>query len=320
MKTFLRIVILVVILATITSPAYAAEEGPLAIMGEVNYSSLGTAKLEGTPANIYEEFLEGKLVNAGIPMGDKEGVAKKFAEAENKFWGYKMYDTDLPEPKYRVDASVNVRRTRYGEDNNRQDISVVVRIFDIKTGKLVGQTTESRRDVDPNANLQIVGPQPTWWERYASGYTREIKYDNPLKEAIDKASQTVVGKLLELGSQKVESDADRFLRFIEQNQVEQQQIKSDEESTETDQENAGSKNITCEQSKKIINKEKCPHWVRIEPGNNSPDIMEISGKHSIWCFFDVGTVTDVGTSTDKAIRSRPPDYTMDPSEWDKCNE
>jgi len=307
MKTIFKVIILFVIFTAGTISAIAASDGPLVIMGNVTYNSLGTEKLDGMPENTYSEFLETKFVNAGIPVKDKEGVVEKFAEEENRFWGYKKYNTNLPEPKYRIDASINVTRTRYGDDSSRQDISIAVRIFDIETGKLIDQATESRRNVNPYANLQIVGPQPTWWERYVSGYTREIKYDDPIREAIDKASKTIVDKISALDGQKAESDAERFLKNIEQNKIRQQQSEPNEKLKETSQENSGSKYITWEE---LI--EKCGTRRVMQK-------LEDKEDYQVWCFSeDPAAVDESGSiSWDVERQSRPPDYLMTAAEWDR---
>lgn len=86
----------------------------------------------------------------------------------------------------------------------------------------------------------------------------------------------------------------------------------------TDQTNAGTKNITCEEAPKIIGKDKCPYY-------NIPHV-EITGDIpydqlyvEIWCFPDAGTCSlDAGCSNLEETKSRSPDYKASASEWNKC--
>ena len=220
---------------------FASAKGakPAAVMGNVTYSAIGTNQLEGGPASLYGNFLEGNLINSGgvsiLAQGEAletvnllreefnqlnggRGASVQKTDAQgNKFWGYEKLDPSKAlSPQYRIDANISVTRARHSENPALQDVSVAVRIYDIKTGQMVSQTTEVRRNVDPYANLVEIGPKPTWWQRNIAGYVREIKYDDPVREAIGKASKTIVDKFSELSGQKAESDADRFARTLEE--------------------------------------------------------------------------------------------------------
>ena len=235
MKTILTIFTLGVMFVAVFASAQGNK--PTTIMGEVTYGSLGTNKLEGTPAEFYGSFLEGNIINSGavsmVAKGKSAERAKRLREEYNnlnggrgsyvqkidaqgnKFWGYdKMDAAKVLQPEYKIDVNIDETVARHSEDSSLHDISVTARIYNAKTGELAGQSTEVRRNVNPYANERIVGHQPSWFEKYISGYARETKYDDPIREAIDKASNKTLNQLAEMSGQKIQSDADRFTGYL----------------------------------------------------------------------------------------------------------
>lgn len=238
MRNYLKILVLIFVFAVGVLPVSAGENKPVVVMGNVTYGSIGTNQLEGGPASFYGSFLKGNLINSGgvsmMAQGEEMEMVLQLREEYNqlnggqgsyyegtdaqgnKFWGYGKLDGNILVPQFRIDAHIDVIRARHSENASLQDVSVAVRIYDIATGKLFAQTTEVKRNVNPYANLQELGPKPTWVEKYLTGYAREIKYDDPIREAIDKASKQVLDKFSGLSGQKAESDTDRFSKFMQE--------------------------------------------------------------------------------------------------------
>src|SRR3989344_416049 len=319
MKTVLKIIAPGIIFVMSIITISANQERPVVVMGEVSYGSVGAGDLEGDPASIYGGSLRGNLINSGAVRmraggealerakrlreeynqlnGGRGSYSEKTDAQGNKFWGYEKMEAKISDPQYRIDANIDVTRARH--EGGGQDISVTVRIYDIKTGQLAGQTTEMRRNADPYANLQVIGPKPTWMEKYLTGYAREIKYDDPIREAIDKASKTVVDKLSELSGQRGESDADRFEKALAESgyrPIVPDEIRNPRSADKTDREApAPGTAVSKSDYEFIIDKPGCDPWA-------------VYPETGVYCFTEE-EMNAIGASGDLGpIRGQPPTY------------
>ena len=212
---------------------------PLASIGNVTFKitdyQANTVEPTDSRAELYASNLQGNIVNAGIPLGVQGRMLDELIQLREKnnqlnqgrggrhlitdqngdtFWGYKKYTGNLPEAAFRIDANINVFHRDASGD--KQDLLVSVRIYDTNTGQLVGTGQASRKNTERIQNKQIVGSEPNWWQKYISGYAREVTYEDILSTVISEASADAANQLSALSNQEVLSDADRFARSLEE--------------------------------------------------------------------------------------------------------
>jgi len=263
--------------------AFAAGEPrqPLASMGEVVFNitdhQANSVAVSDTRGQIYTARLRGNIINAGIPLRASDNTIdqlNQLREENNQlnqgqggrhlitnqsgdtFWGHKKFNGDIPQSTYRLDTRINVfHRDASGA---RQDLFVTVNIYDSKSGELVGTASASRVNTQRIRNQQYVGPEPTWWQKYISGYAREITYEDVLEAVIAEASSDVVSQLSALQNQDIESDADRFARSLEESGYKPLIPDSDESDTVS-----GRAADVADGSSSDPN---CPFWVRYVDG------------------------------------------------------
>ncbi len=313
MKTLLKIISCAVLFGLMRSATFAEEGKPVTVMGQVTYTSLGISK-EGTLSSIYGSSVESKFINSGVVSmvedgemaeelsqrreefnnlnGGKGGYYEKTDAQGNTFWGYEKLDENkILKPEYRIDTSIDVTRARHGDDSSKQDINVTIQIYDVKTGELVSQSTEVHRNADPYANLQIIGPKPTWVEKYITGYVREIKYDDPVREAINAASKTAIDKLTEYTGQKAQSDADRFSGYMPL--VPPEIANPPQEQSEEDIPEQGTP-ISKLDYNRVLNSPGCEDWA-------------VGPETGVWC-YDEGEMVIIGSQNLAGLFDRPPTF------------
>lgn len=226
-----------------TAPALSAPDGPLAVVGNVTYNYIGSgstlsAQDDASTANFYSNYLEGDLLDGGISIGargDALESVKQMRETTNQlnnglggwdpdvdangnFFGgrYIQYTKELPQVPYRVDATMNVFQRP--ENSERFDMNFNATIVDVKTGEVVGHASAWKRDTEMYVNEKIIGPEPTWYERYISGYVREITFENPLRTAIAEASKQITEQLSDIAKLNAVPDSERFFKKIKDQQ------------------------------------------------------------------------------------------------------
>lgn len=178
-------------------------------------------------ANFYGSALDSSLINQGVSVLDSDLVSKiNQIRQENDqlnqgrgglFDGqYKKYGGDLPPPAYKLETTINVWEL---QETGKNDINVNVRIIDTQTGEIVGHASTWRRNTDVYLNEKIIGPQPTWWEKYITGYVREITFDDAIKMTAVEAAKDIYSQLGELGVEGAVPDAERFSRRMRDQQA-----------------------------------------------------------------------------------------------------
>lgn len=214
-----------------------ASNVPLASLGNVNYHITDNHN-RSRPAgeNVrqwYSASLRGALLSKGISLeadGELLAEIEKQRALNNKlnsgqddqhlltdsqgdaFWGYKKYQSNLPQPIFRLEADVSIIYKDTAGD--KQDLNVTLRIYDQKTGQLLKTAAAYRNDALRYMNEEKVGPSPSWWERYISGYVREVTFEDSLRSVISEASLETADALSSLGGQGFMSDADRFAQSL----------------------------------------------------------------------------------------------------------
>lgn len=223
--------VLMIFLTTGTAVATVPVSLNFVEMGDVKYNYTGprsnnfTASDKSNIANFYGSALDGSLINQGVSVLDGDLVSKiNQMRRENDLLNqgrgglfdgqYKKYGGDLPPAAYKIEATINVWEL---QETGKNDINVNVRIIDAQTGEVVGHTSAWRRNTDIYLNEKIIGPQPTWWEKYITGYVREITFDDAIRMTVAEAAKDIYGQLGGLGVEGV-PDAERFSRRMRDQQ------------------------------------------------------------------------------------------------------
>lgn len=337
-------------LVTLMAPAaFAAQHGPLATVGTVTYNYTGSARLtdkeRASVANFYTADFEGNLVNGGTPMGVRGELLEEVKRVRAKtnqlnnglgawepevdergnFFGghYKKYEGDLPDVPFRLDATINVFERP--ENRERFDMNFYVNIIDTRTGEVVGHASAWKRDTPKYISEQIVGPEPTWVERYLTGYVREITSEDPLETIIADASRQTIGQLASLNRQEITSDADRFFRTIEDQQLYAKSlVESGYRPIVPDEVRnpravgrlgaAGRRQacaesgqvpvVSLEEARAVAGSAECPHFA-------------LSETEGIWCG---GSVEELITGPGGTFRHRPPAFVIGDAASEPCRK
>lgn len=349
MRGILATIALTALAAVAAPAALATQHGPLARIGTVTYNYTGATPLTDdvrtSVGEFYINYLEGDLVNGGTRMGVRdellEAVKRVRAETNqlnnglgawepeidergNFFGGhYKKYEGDLPEPRFRLDATINV----FERPENREhfDMNFYVNIIDTRTGEVVGHASAWKRDTPKYINEQIVGPEPTWVERYLTGYVREITYEDPLETIIADASRQTIGQLASLNRQEITSDADRFFRTIEDQQLYAKSLAESGYRPIVPEEvrnpraigrlgTAGRRQacaesgqvpvVSLEEARAVAGSAECPHFA-------------LSETEGIWCG---GSVEELITESGGTFRHRPPAFVIGDAASEPCRK
>ena len=197
-----------------------------------------SAQDDASTADFYSNYLEGDLLDGGIRVGARGDALESVkqmrktnnqlnnglggwdpdVDANGNFFGgrYIQYTKELPHVPYRVDATMSVFQRP--ENSERFDMNFNAIIVDVKTSEVVGHASVWKRDIEMYVNEKIIGPEPTWYERYISGYVREITFENPLRTAIAEASRQITEQLSEIAELNAIQDSERFFKKIKDQQ------------------------------------------------------------------------------------------------------
>ncbi|MBI2448360.1 hypothetical protein HYV44_02250 [Candidatus Microgenomates bacterium] len=261
MKTIFQKTFLLLLVVSLLSPNIATAETelewPQVSMGEVKYNYTGPRKFSDLEReniiDIYKNDMETNLINSGVAVGESgddlidlesqrqsdsqlnQGRGGWFPETDAKgnFFGgeYVKYDNNLPQVPYKINATINIWKLPEGD---KYDINFHATIIDTQTGKEVGFTSVWKKNTEWWANEQYIGGDPTWVEKYITGFVRETTHDDMVEAAVSDASKVVTEKLNTLSEKKAISDAERFLDERKQHaeQIKEQQIAEDSDSNE----------------------------------------------------------------------------------------
>lgn len=204
-----------------TAPPKFAKDA-IAVVGEFTYSISGcenklTPEESANVAEYYTNFFTTPLINNGgvkirasgeslesvlsaarwnNELNQGRGAAvKKTREDGTTFIDYEKSNTTVRVPDYVITGSIKI--VCCDKKGNKQSITFEVIITDTRTGEVVGRV-ETSGSGERMQNYKELGPKPSVWERFFSGYVREITYDDLLKDMLQQSAIDAAKKLLEI--------------------------------------------------------------------------------------------------------------------------
>lgn len=139
-----------------------------------------------------EVIIENNALNDG-----RGGAVTKTAEDGSKYIEYEQMN--LPGiPRYIINGQISIKCCE-GSDK-KQSVTITATIIDRMTGRVVGNSQVAGTG-ERMQNYQMIGPQPTIWERFFSGYVREIRYDDLLENMLGQSALETAAELLQIDPQ-----------------------------------------------------------------------------------------------------------------------
>lgn len=126
-----------------------------------------------------------KIIEQNNALNDGRGGAViKTAEDGSEYISYEKFD--MPGiPRYIINGSIVVKCC--DKKGEKQSIIVTTTVIDRGTGRAVANSRVAGSGTRMQ-NYQMLGKKPTLWERFVSGYAREIRYDDMLEGMLQKSA------------------------------------------------------------------------------------------------------------------------------------